>query len=107
MRTRIARGRKPVEKSDLRCIDIAIRQRFEARIGTGSGGEFHRRTHPVWDGTTVLRIVPLHDVVVLHAQDRETIEIMRAGEHADIGNVLRRHARGELDHDPSAHEIDV
>src|SRR6202011_6398648 len=46
VRAWIARAGETVDKSDLRCIDVAIRQGLEARIGTGSGGEFHRGAHP-------------------------------------------------------------
>jgi hypothetical protein len=107
VRARIARGGKAVEKSDLRRIGVAIRQGLEARIGTGSGGEFHRGAHAGRNGAMVLRIIPLHHVVVLHANDRETIEIMPPGERANVGSVPRRHARGQLDDDPSARKIHV
>ena len=108
VRARIARGGKAVEKSHFRCVDIAVRQGLETPVGIRVGGELRgHRGHSGRNGAMMVRIVPLHDIVVLHAHDREPVEIVRPRERLDIRDMLRRDARGELDHDASARESHV
>lgn len=49
-------------------------------------------------------VAPLHDVVVLRAQDRQAVEVALVRQRADVGGVLRGEARRELDHHLAARE---
>jgi hypothetical protein len=79
----------------------------ETPLGARRGDEFHGRAHRRRNGTMVRGIVPLNDVVVLHADDRQSVEILGACERFDVGDVLWRDPGGELDDDPSVRQLHV
>lgn len=54
-----------------------------------------------------IRIAPLHDVVVLHAHDGKSIEVMFARERLHVGDVARCEGRRELDDDTTGREFEI
>src|SRR5579872_6330983 len=66
-RMRVPAGWKAIEKPHLRRIDIAFCQGLEGAASAAAPGKFGRdHVNPRWNRALMIRIGPLHDVVVLN-----------------------------------------
>ena len=107
VRAWIARCREAVQKSHFGRIFVAIWQPLESGRGVVRRGALDRAEQPRRKRAMMRGVVLLYDVIVLDANDREAIELMGPREGFDVGDVLRRNARGELDHVATAGTLEM
>ena len=54
-----------------------------------------------------VRVAPLHDVVVLRAHEGEAVEVAFTHESNDVGDVLGRELRRQLDDDAAGRQLEI
>jgi hypothetical protein len=112
-RFRVARHRQAVGEADLRRVDVAVGQRRKGKLLADAALEFGRERAARLAQRTRLglvfgvRIAPLRDEAVLHAQDRQPVEVVLARHRAEVRRVQRRVGGGEFDHHASGGEVEV
>src|SRR5262249_29467887 len=109
----IAGRRKAVREANLRCIDVTVGEPREAKVAACAPVELGRDSPlphlhgAALGGVVAVGVAPLDNVVVLRADDGESVEVPLAYESLYVGDVMGREARSELDHHASRWEIEV
>jgi hypothetical protein len=97
---RIARRPEITGEADLGCVAVDVRQTGKRHILAQWNCELRlQRALRLADRTRLIlvlcarigvRVAPLHDIVVLRAQEHETIEILFAHQRLDVRRMARR-----------------
>ncbi len=105
---RVPAGGQSLAESRLGRVAVAIRQRRERQPRARFHRELGRQRLPgAAQAALALRVAPLHDEVVLRPDHGQPVEVLFAHEGADVGDVLRRECRRQLDHDAARRELQV
>ena len=116
---RVATGRHALGEADLRRITIGIGQTGERggiadrhgvfgnqlRLGRAEGLGLGLSVLGL--GIVVVRVGPLHDIVVLRTHDRQAVVIALPDQGTDIGDMLGRVTGREFDHDAPTGEFEI
>ncbi len=104
----VAPGWETLAEPDLGGVTVAVRQRLEGQRRCHLDRELGRQfVAGRAQAALAVRVAPLHDEIVLGADDGKAVEVFPARELAQIVRVLRRKGRGEFDHHPALRQLQV